>query len=111
MKGKDENKEIQSRREFFKSAAKKVLPILGAVTLPQILFSKNIKEESLETDCNWGCSSGCKGGCGRVCSYNCTNSCAGGGAMEAAKAIVWVLVKDHVIEIIVIDFNEHNQRA
>jgi len=34
-----------------------------------------------------------------------------GGAMEAAKAIVWVLVKDHVIEIIVIDFNEHNQRA
>lgn len=78
MKGKDENKEIQSRREFFKSATKKVLPILGAVTLPQILFSKNIKEESLETDCNWGCSSGCKGGCGRVCSYNCTNSCAGG---------------------------------
>lgn len=34
-----------------------------------------------------------------------------GGAMAAAKAIVWVLVKDHVIEIIVIDFNEHNQRA
>ena len=33
MKTKNENEELQSRREFFKSAAKKALPVIGAIAL------------------------------------------------------------------------------
>lgn len=40
MKKNEKNEELQSRREFFKKAAKGALPILGAILLsgaPQIL--------------------------------------------------------------------------
>lgn len=72
---KEENEELQSRRDFFKNAAKKVLPIIGTVLLANIPNFANA--DDTEMGCDWGCSSGCKGGCGRVCSYGCTNSCAG----------------------------------
>lgn len=78
---RDEEKrnELQSRREFFKNAAKKTLPILGALVLassPLMSIAKNAESE-VETGCDWGCTYGCKGSCGRVCSFGCTNSCAG----------------------------------
>ncbi|WP_182435865.1 hypothetical protein [Leyella stercorea] len=46
MKKNEKNEELQSRREFFKKAAKGALPILGAILLsgaPQIL---NVAEKS-----------------------------------------------------------------
>lgn len=46
MKKNEKNEELQSRRDFFKKAAKGALPILGAILLsgaPQIL---NVAEKS-----------------------------------------------------------------
>lgn len=77
MEDKKKNEELQSRREFFKKAAKSVLPILGAVVLASNPILSKAEELEDPSGCQWGCSSGCKGGCGRACSTGCTNSCAG----------------------------------
>lgn len=69
--------ELQSRRDFFKKAAKAVLPIMGVIVLSQVPMLSRAKESEEEMGCDWGCSGGCKGSCGRVCSYGCTNSCSG----------------------------------
>lgn len=60
------NEELQSRREFFKKAAKGVLPILGAV----VLGNMPLKVSASSSD-STGCTT-CYGGC-----YGCTGSCAG----------------------------------
>ncbi len=76
----NKNEELQSRRQFFKKAAKATLPILGAIVatnLPFISRAATNHESETENSCSWGCSGGCSGSCGRVCSYGCTNSCAG----------------------------------
>lgn len=77
----EENKkteELQSRREFFKQAAKKALPIIGAIALANVpLLSHAAEKVDSPMDCDWGCMYGCKGGCGRQCSTGCTNSCSG----------------------------------
>lgn len=81
------NDEIQSRREFFKNAAKKALPILGAVALmsmPNIVKSNAISKNpsstcevctGLCTGCT-GCTS-CSGWCEGACRGGCTGSCLG----------------------------------
>lgn len=77
----EENKkteELQSRREFFKQAAKKALPIIGAIALANVpLLSHAAEKVENPMGCDWGCMYGCKGGCGRQCSTGCTNSCSG----------------------------------
>lgn len=88
MEKKNKKEEIQSRREFFKKAAKGTLPILGAVMLSALPLNR--------ADAQWGCSScsggcegcndscygSCKGDCGRdcsnICSSNCYSSCSSG---------------------------------
>ena len=77
MEKKERNEEIQSRREFFKSAAKKALPFIAAVALTSNPMVAKAIEESEPSGCDWGCSYGFKGGCGRSCSYGCSGSCAG----------------------------------
>ena len=72
MSNKKQNEEHQSRREFFKKAAKAALPVLGAVVLasmPGDLFAFN------RTGCN-GCSSACSS-CTGSCAGGCTGSCTG----------------------------------
>lgn len=76
---KDKNEELQSRREFFKNAAKSVLPILGAIVLagnPALA-----KAEEFATGCKYGCSTGCytacSGSCRSGCDGTCKNSCYG----------------------------------
>lgn len=76
-KNKKQREELQSRRDFFKKAAKVALPVLGAIALSQVPILSQAKESEEEMGCDWGCSGGCKGSCGRVCSYGCTNSCSG----------------------------------
>jgi len=67
MEKNKKNEELQSRREFFKKAAKGVLPILGAIVLGGTpLISR--AEQSL------GCNDGCTAACSRVCA-GCTSSC------------------------------------
>lgn len=71
---------LQKRREFFKEAAKKALPILGAV----LLLSKSSMANIFITevyDCNGAsceaaCAKSCGGGC-RGCSGSCKGTCSG----------------------------------
>ena len=95
-----ENKkeEVQSRREFFKSAAKKALPILGVIALANLPL--DITASKVEMGCNgchgtcmasckgscygeckgtckYECNSGCKSSCRGTCKNTCRNSCAG----------------------------------
>lgn len=90
---KDENREeLESRRQFFKKAAKAALPILGAALLSNVpLITKAAESggEYCEYGCSYSCSGscagrctgtcsgGCKGGCGGACSYSCQNTCKG----------------------------------
>ena len=69
MDKKERNEEIQSRREFFKNAAKSALPILGVA----FLVSNPIVAKASEA---MGCSiSGCKGTCEHSCDGSCVSEC------------------------------------
>lgn len=90
MEKKNRNEELQSRREFFKKAAKGVLPLIGAIVLSNI---PQISNATITTsgDCQHGCTTGCTGclsscarsctscsnGCARGCHSNCYNGCNG----------------------------------
>ena len=69
------NSKLQSRREFFKKAAKAALPVVGAVVLasmPSDIFAMN------RTGCN-GCSgacSSCTGSCTGSCTVTCVGACS-----------------------------------
>ncbi len=82
--------EIQSRREFFKKAAKAVLPVIGAIALnafPIRIEAKNSTDCSKAcvgscgaacTSCWTGCTGSCKS-CANECSRGCTDKCGGCG--------------------------------
>lgn len=77
---KNKNDETQSRREFFKEAARKALPILGAIALanaPIITKARNLNTgycSSCKDDCTNGCSNGCSRSCKTDCQINCKGS-------------------------------------
>ena len=87
MKTTSEN--ICSRREFFKQAAKGVLPILGLTIWGPSLISSCSKDDcdgcnnscsdscvtSCKNTCDASCSSGCKGSCSTGCSKTCKTTC------------------------------------
>lgn len=75
MKKSKKNEELQSRREFFKKAAKSALPILGAI----VLASSPVLVQAVEkapTGCTGTCVGGCYGGC-KGCSTTCSGTCSG----------------------------------
>lgn len=92
MEKKMNNEELQSRREFFKKAAKGALPILGAIALAAV---PSVVKATEVTDCYNGCSygcanrcvscygscqgtcSGCLGGCSSTCQGSCYGRCTG----------------------------------
>ena len=65
--------ELQSRREFFKKAAKGVLPILALSVFGTSLLSSCEKDDEEDGGSNSG-NSGCSG-CGNSCSGGCDDSC------------------------------------
>lgn len=85
-------KHLQNRREFFKEASEKMLPVLGlAILVPTPFFTSCRKDPSCaecsssctsscsESSTNSGCSScstGCSSSCGDACSSGCGSSCA-----------------------------------
>ncbi|MBO6024471.1 MAG: Cys-Xaa-Xaa-Xaa repeat radical SAM target protein [Bacteroidales bacterium] len=85
-----ENKNLQGRREFFKEAARKALPILGAVALMSSpvtaktfhVVSKDCSNSECtkscvdvcKNTCNTMCHEGCKG-CNGTCKGSCLDSC------------------------------------
>lgn len=80
--------ELQTRREFFKKAARGVLPIIGAVTLTPLLTACPGGDdptgcEGCEGTCSSSCSTTCKGtsssgctGCSAQCQSDCDTSCS-----------------------------------
>lgn len=88
-----EMQKLQTRREFFKKAAKGVLPILGMTILGPAILSSCEKEDPDETggdsggssssggskrcsNCSASCFSGrCTAGCSTVCTGSCKNGC------------------------------------
>lgn len=72
---KNKNEELQSRRQFFKKAAKGALPILGAIVLSQMPVVSKASES--EMGCRYGCSGSCSGGCSGSCSGSCKYTCSG----------------------------------
>lgn len=83
-----ENKknELQSRREFFKQAAKGALPILGAIVLSNVnLISQAAEGEPM--GCGGSCKSYCSGQCRTTCNIYCNSGCKGGcGASCTSKS-------------------------
>lgn len=76
MSNKKENEELQSRREFFKKAAKAALPVVGAVVLASLPIVKSEAATGCDDGgCYGGCSDGCYGGCQGSCSGGCKNGC------------------------------------
>lgn len=73
----EKNEELQSRREFFKKAAKGALPILGAVVLANAPGLANAAESAVEMGCSTNCNVRCSG-CGTACFKGCSNGCSGG---------------------------------
>lgn len=77
------NKEgLQSRREFFKNAAKGALPILAAVALanaPAIAKAAETSPSNCNLNsCSFTCSGSCSGSCGGSCGMGCSGGCRGG---------------------------------
>ena len=75
MEKKMNNEELQSRREFFKRAAKAALPVVGAVVLSNVPFQQ-IHGTTLGCDyCSHSCEGFCDSHCRNSCSINCTGTC------------------------------------
>lgn len=73
---KKKNEELQSRREFFKSAAKGALPILALTVFGTSILSSCEKEHDDRKDKNCRyCSNTCEGYCGYGCQSDCSGSC------------------------------------
>ena len=66
-----EMEELQSRREFFKEAAKAALPVLGVV-----VFGTSLLTSCSERNTPFGCGKSCSGSCSSSCSGSCENGCA-----------------------------------
>lgn len=74
MNEKNKQEEIQTRREFFKKAAKSALPVLGAAILSSVPFA----EAAAQFGCGFTCSGGCADGCSTHCGFGCEGGCKGG---------------------------------
>ncbi len=76
----NKKEELQSRREFFKRAAKSALPILGAIALanmPVIAQAATSETGVYCAGCKNDCTNGCAGGCHRSCGSSCGYGCKG----------------------------------
>jgi len=80
MKEKKQNEELQSRREFFKEAAKKALPVIGAIALassPIIAQAAEMAPDDCTGVCSYGCGRQCSSGCSGSCAGTCDGACKG----------------------------------
>lgn len=81
METKNKNEEIQSRREFFKKAAKVALPVVGAIALANLPIANAEAQYGClgcGQSCRGTCSGPCTAACARSCSGSCSGSCRGG---------------------------------
>lgn len=73
----EENKDLQGRREFFKEAAKKALPLFAVAVLGPNLLSSCRKDNYGGGSSSTGCGNSCSGSCKTNCSGSCEGDCAG----------------------------------
>lgn len=78
MSNKKQNEELQSRREFFKKAAKVALPVVGAVVLSSLPNVLQAAETGCNDICSYGCTSSCKNTCYGSCQTGCHQGCYSG---------------------------------
>lgn len=92
MKEKEtKQQELQSRRQFFKRAAKTALPILGAILLASTPLKTMASESGMANGrctacsgsncgitCRGICRDGCDGRCEGTCLGSCKYTCSGG---------------------------------
>lgn len=72
----EKKEELQSRREFFKNAAKAALPVFGAVVLSHLPMQQAIASTGCPpTNCSGGCIGSCRGTCSHRCNGQCRDSC------------------------------------
>ena len=78
---KHKDEELQTRREFFKKAAQKVLPMLGAIVVGPSFITSTLtsceKCDGCESTCSDDCTTGCSGGCSGSCDTTCTGTSKG----------------------------------
>ena len=74
MQKNKKNEELQSRREFFKNAAKGALPILALTVLGPSILSSCEKDDD-DDDNGDSCKGSCKGSCKISCSGSCSGAC------------------------------------
>ena len=67
---------LQSRREFFKSAAKAALPVIGAILLTQVTPTSALAATQCD-GCSGACVDTCMGSCMGSCRGSCDSSCKG----------------------------------
>ena len=78
MEKKNKNEELQSRREFFKKAAKGALPILGVIALSATPLLSNAETiGACPRSCGITCQTQCVNTCGGLCT-SCMGSCKNG---------------------------------
>ena len=75
MKTSVSKEELQSRRQFFKSAAKVALPVLGAVVFANLPVQSQARPVCGE--CGRSCTGTCTGTCSGTCKGSCAGSCSG----------------------------------
>ena len=74
------NEELQSRRDFFKKAAKAALPVIGAIVLagaPSIVKAAEKAPMGCELSCSARCAGNCHGQCVTTCRGRCDTTCSG----------------------------------
>lgn len=86
MKKNGKNEELQSRREFFKKAAKGALPILGAIVLANAPAVINAAEKDPMGCSRYGCGT-CTSSCTGCCRGGCYTTCSGGCKNYACKGV------------------------
>lgn len=75
MKKSKKNEELQSRREFFKRAAKGALPILTLAMFGTVFSASSCEKEKESSGCGKSCSGGCDDGCTNNCDSLCGGDC------------------------------------
>lgn len=89
-----EDKELQSRRDFFKKTAKRVLPLLGVLTFgPSILSSCSKEDDEYDISGDGSSSGGCSG-----CDSHCMNECKGTASYTSPPKVVTAIVMPLVMK-------------
>ena len=68
------NQELQTRRDFFKKAAKGMLPMLGAIVVGPSIVMSTLTSCGCD-DCEAVCMDNCEASCTSECIGSCETSC------------------------------------